>query len=409
MTPRQELRRGWPVIAAAFCGISTGVLTFPFLLIGPQMHSLRGAFGWSDTAIAACGTFLSAGLALGTPIAGRLLDTISARWLALASMLLLAALLASLSRIGPQIGFFYLAYFAIGLLAAGAGITTYTRALGTWFSSARGLAFGIALSGSGVTVFFVPFLANSLQQQFDWRAVYIGTAAIVLFALPLVALGLRSAPEGHQIAHKPVAAPVQAKPPHFWRTVIFDRYFISIAVALGLLGTIMGSTAVRIVPMLLDVGYSPDAAARTASALGIALIFGRVGMGWLVDRLSAAYLAAASFLLAAAGCAIFVLGPAFAIFPIVAIGIMWGAEYDLVSYLTMQRFGLRHYGSIYSIFFSIYVITNLISPFFVGFLVDQGGYVALILVNAAIYLMISIVFWLLARTAHSAKRFVFAE
>ena len=388
ITPGQELRRGWPVIGAAFCGVATGVVSVPAQLIGPQMGALRTEFGWSDGAVALAGTCMGVGLAIGSPIAGRLLDRVGARPLAFASMTLLAVMLVSLAAIGPDIVWFYSAYFLAGLLCAGSGITTYTRALGSWFDKARGLALGIALSGTGAAVFVAPIFANAVGERYGWRAVYLAASAIVVLALPVVAAGLRE--RGTPVP--PADAPHGGDAPrHLWRRTIRDRRFVLLAVSLVLFGIVLGGTTIRFVPMLIDGGYSRASAARMASMLGVALIVGRLLMGSLVDRLPAAYLAACTFGLAALGCSAFVIaGPSVAILPIVLIGFVWGAEYDIISYLVMKFFGVENYGSIFGALFSVYLIVGLASIPFTNLILQHAGYPTLLLVNAACYAGVAI-------------------
>ena len=60
------------------------------------------------------------------------------------------------------------------------------------FTAARGLAIAIVLSGSGISSFVVPNLANALVEDHGWRLAYLYLAGIWgVVALPLVVLFLK--------------------------------------------------------------------------------------------------------------------------------------------------------------------------------------------------------------------------
>jgi OFA family oxalate/formate antiporter-like MFS transporter len=55
------------------------------------------------------------------------------------------------------------------------------------------------------------------------------------------------------------------------------------------------------------------------------------------------------------------------------IGLATGAETDLVAYLTARYFGLRHYGRIYGVQYSVFALTSGIAPFTFGKVYDVYG------------------------------------
>src|ERR1700742_4936362 len=151
---------GWSVVAAAFTGVMVSfspIVPYTFSLF---LNPLHAAFGWKREAIG--GTFGLAAItvALVSPGIGVLLDRFAPRRIILPSILIFALALASLSKLGPHIGQFYLTFFVLGLVANGTAQFAYTRTVLTWFSKYRGFALALLLSGSGVGSILVPPLTQ---------------------------------------------------------------------------------------------------------------------------------------------------------------------------------------------------------------------------------------------------------
>ena len=130
-------------------------------------------------------------------------------------------------------------------------------------------------------------------------------------------------------------------------------------------------------------------AAATASFIGIGVIVGRVLVGWTIDPGFAPYVAATVFLLTATGCALLNLGGAQAA-PVAAflIGFALGAEIDLIAYLTARYFGMRNYGFLYGIIYSIFSIGAAAGPAIVGNLFNSfGSYRIALWVMAALLIL----------------------
>src|SRR3546814_10382389 len=81
--------------------------------------------------------------------------------------------------------------------------------------------------------------------------------------------------------------PVSADGPPLLR----DRTFLLLALAFFLSAWGILTTVVHFVPMLTDAGVDATRAAGMAGTIGAALIFGRIVVGYLLDRLPAVALA----------------------------------------------------------------------------------------------------------------------
>lgn len=159
----------------------------------------------------------------------------------------------------------------------------------------------------------------------------------------------------------------------------------------------MTSIQVHLVPLLVGRGVSPMRAANALSILAVALVIGRIGAGWLMDRFFAPRVAVA-----------FLLGPIVAIVMLAAgvsgwlafvagilTGLAAGAEVDVTAYLTSRYFGLRFFSSIYAWYYGAYSLGAGLGPLMTANAVDRfGGYTEILIVHGA---MLAVAAILLAR------------
>jgi len=89
--------------------------------------------------------------------------------------------------------------------------------------------------------------------------------------------------------------------------------------------------------------------------LGAAVLIGRVGIGYLLDRVFAPRLTAICFIGTAFGIGLLWLGSTkMAFVGAFLVGFGLGAEVDVIPYLTGRYFGLRAFGKIYSSAFAAF-------------------------------------------------------
>ena len=116
------------------------------------------------------------------------------------------------------------------------------------------------------------------------------------------------------------------------------------------------------------------AAALGSSLIGAAVMIGRIGTGYLLDRTFAARLASILFAVSALGIALLLLGnraTAFAAAFLVGLGL--GAEVDLMPYLASRYFGLRDFGKVYSSLFAAFALAGALGPLIMGAGFDRAG------------------------------------
>ncbi len=259
------------------------------------------------------------------------------------------------------------------------GATTplvWTRAVATWFKQKRGLALALTLSGPGVVGVVTPLLLDTLIQRYDWRAAYITMGCFAALALIPIGLFFRE----NRVAAAPAGSTTPTAATAIGMTVreaLRTRWFWQIASAFVLIGGVVSALMVHLVPLIMDAGLGRPLAVRIAGVLGIAVIFGRLLTGWLVDRFHPPYVAAAFLIMPVFGCLLLTIGsvtPTTVILAVACIGFAAGSEVDLVPYLTARYFGLKAYGKIYSWMFIAFYAGVAVGPLMLGRAYDRDGH-----------------------------------
>jgi MFS family permease len=112
--------------------------------------------------------------------------------------------------------------------------------------------------------------------------------------------------------------------------------------------------------LLTDRGVSAQGGAIGSSVVGVAILIGRIGTGYLLDRFFAPRLAVILFGGASVGIALLWAGSAgrLAVFAAFLIGLGMGAEGDLIGYCMSRYFGLRAFGTAYGYGFAAFVLAG---------------------------------------------------
>ena len=136
----------------------------------------------------------------------------------------------------------------------------------------------------------------------------------------------------------------------------------------------VGGMIVHLIPLFQVLGAGAKTAARLASLLGIASAIGRLVIGLCLDRFPAPLVTITVLLMGAAGLALLAVGGlSFVLVAVILIGLLLGAELDLLAYMASRLFGQRAFGAIYGWLYAMYAIGFGISPFAIGRLHDSFG------------------------------------
>ena len=346
-TTTQEWKRHWPLVLAGFSGMSLSSLSTSSF--GVMMVPLTEALGWSRSLVSLGPLTLTATVIVVGTLMGYAVDRLGSRIVALISAVLLCGAIAAMSQLSPSPILWIMIWVVIGIGSA-AMPTVSVSPVSKGFFAGRGLALAVVLSGSGLSAFLVPNVANYLVEHHGWRFAYLGLGALwALVVIPVFLLFLRdpNVTPAVATAESEAAALTGLTPAQGFRSLSFYKLFganlLTVVASVGLI--------LNMVPVLRSTGIAPGTAAWIYGFSGIATIVGRVAAGWLMDRISASKVVGFGVILLTVLPAILLLAPgsvALSLLAVIAAGMMGGTTTPANAYLVGKHFGPRNFGTFYS-------------------------------------------------------------
>jgi MFS family permease len=343
------------VVNGSICVFSFGVFIKP----------LEAEFGWDRASISFGLTLCALCSAISLPIAGGLMDKFGVRPVMLTSIVLFALNVAAIA-LSNVLAAFILLVAASGITGVGQGPIGYIKSISSYFDRQRGIAIGIAVSGTGIGTALLPQYAQWLITNMGWRTAYVGLAVVlVVIAVPSVFLFVREPEDSPMARARKTGLGAAVLPGLSAREAVLSRNFWLLALPIVLVAIVVNGSLVHVVSLLTDRGWSPEAAAGIMVWAGLASLAGRVVAGLLLDRVFAPYVAMLSFLVALAGVYLLASGtnPTLGV---IGVGITTGAEIDIIGYMTSRYFGLRRFGQLYGYLFGVFLIGTGIGPAVMG-------------------------------------------
>ncbi|MFV3076377.1 MFS transporter [Niveispirillum fermenti] len=377
-----EFARNWTVLLAALLGTMCGASPLPYNTIGSFLKPLTEEFGWNVGDIQV--GILMYGLTgcIMAPIVGGLADRYGTRRVGLLALAGFGLAFAA-TGLTSSLFMFYTMYFLIGLLGIGSTPVTWSRAINLSFVRHRGLALGIMLVGTGIAAFILPSLTVFLIERFGWRLAYGFIALLpLLIAFPAVYAFIRepaAGSAGHAAAAARTGLPLNQ--------VLRDRRFWIMILSFLLVSLAYGGFHTNLQNMIRLKGFSDGTGALVAGCVGLSIIVGRIGTGFLVDRFWAPMVALPLLTLPAFACMIFMSEAAplaLIILAAIMLGCAAGAETDLIAYLSGRYFGMAYYGRIYGMLYAAFAAGSSFSPPLYGYVYATSGSYSPVLIAAAV-------------------------
>ena len=398
---RKPLYYGW-IIALALAiteTVSYGVLFYAFpVFIAP----MEAEFGWSRGALS--GAFSLSLLITGLvalPV-GYWLDKRGARLLMTAGSIGATVMVLLWSQVTSFAGF--VAVMALmGFFGAAILYEPAFAVIATWFAHKRGAAMAVVtfIAGFASTI-FTP-LSHVLLEAVGWRGAIL-TLAIILGAvtIPLHAIFLRRRPAdlGLETDGEASAGAVGKSPAVNLRAVLRSRYFWLLTMAFSLSTLSISAVRIHFIPLLISVNIQPGSAALASGAIGVMQVVGRMIFAPVERRYSSRTMTIGVFALLTISLTILLLGSApFLIALFVALfGMAIGTHTLTRPLIVADTYGAAFYGRISSTMVIFLTLAGTTSPFAAGLLFDLFGSYNPMLILAAGFSLLSIIFiWLLPR------------
>lgn len=380
-TTAEEWKSGWKVVLAAAVGFSYfGVMIGS---TGLFMEPLGREFGWSRTLLSLGNTISTVMHGICSPFFGLLVDRYGTRRLALPGVVLTILASCAFNFVNGSPVQWLLMWLFLGLASATIKSTIWNAAVAGVFDKGRGLALGLALTGTAVTSVVVPPLTNWLIAEFGWRQAYLwlaigwGGLTFLVCWLCLYDAHDRAAARGR--TGEPAERDSRLDQPGLTlRQALRDSALLRVAASTVIVILLTMGLAVHLFPILTGAGVSRGNAAWLMSLAGIAGIAGKLVSGLLLDRFRPNWIGALTLGASALAFALLLDGirsPTMIIIAMIVNGYSAGTKMQICAFLTAAYGGTRHFGAIYGAMATAVAAGSGLGPVFAGLVYDRiGGY-----------------------------------
>ena len=299
MTNLKKIYYGWYI---ALSGTITSFISLAVLQIGHGafINDIYEELSWSMTAISTGFSIRVFGAGILSPLGGYLIDKFGPRITCITGTTLTFIGLILFS-IMTQLWVFYLSSIIIAIGMSIGSHNAITASIMHWFDKKRGFAYSFSATGRALGyIGIVPI--TILLSNYGWRDTSL-YASYFFFIVSLPAsfvikpnpdlenkLQINTKDE-KRISDNEYGITDALKTPAFW--------FLAFAQLIYSFGNQMN--LVHQQPALKSIGYSLSAVALIVTIFGGIQVFGRLGSGWIGDRIGRSFLLMISFLLMGVG------------------------------------------------------------------------------------------------------------
>lgn len=288
-----RLNLSWVILAAGFFILFFGGGSR--FALGLMLKPMTEDLGWSRSTLSFAVTFFMFTSALALPVAGRLVDRFSLRWVLALGATAVAAGVGLMGMVSQpwQVFLVYGVLFAMGHAATGNPVVgvMITR----WFERRRGIANSVAVSGNATGQLVIIGSLAAFLTGAGWRNAYaLLGAANLLIALPLLAAALLRWPanrdgDGESDRRQSAGGRVQPDRSEAWETGAVARsgQFWLLVVLYAVCGFQDFFMATHIVAFAQDSGIGTVLAGNVLALMGLMGLVGVLCAGFLCDALGA--------------------------------------------------------------------------------------------------------------------------
>jgi MFS family permease len=342
---------------------------------------LEREFGWARSQLTSVYSMYLLVGAFMAPLAGTLFDRFGPRATYSGGLLSLGAAFYLASSLGNLWEFYLFVGVMVGVGVGMVGMVPASALLTRWYRARLSSAIGVAFSAMGMGgLLFVP-LSQWLIESLDWRTTYRILSALLLLAVPVAALVVPwkrfvAGPQESTTGRDTRAAG------QGWsvRAALGSRMYWALTQVFFFTATAMFTVLVQAVVFLIDLGFSPIAAASAYGVIGMLSVVSVSMSGLLAERFGFRQVVSASFAGTALGVVLLLAlswqpsGWLLAAF-VAVFGLCMGVRGPTVSAIATRKFAGPRVATIYGLIFAANAVGAAFGSLMGGVLHDlSGGY-----------------------------------
>ena len=344
-----EWRAHWPIVLAAMAGYAASTITTYSSQVFIQ--PLQAEFGWTRGQIASGHSIAAMAGVLFAPFTGFFVDKFGPRRLGIAAVIAMCAATALFSLTGPEIWMWRALWVPMAFAVILIQPSVWTAAVTSVFAAGRGFALAVLLCGGSIASMITPMLSNLLIEGLGWRTAFVGLGLFwATLTLPLIYFCFSSARDRERLSAgtKAFAAPVWRE--SIWKSGLLTRRYAQLLIGGACIAGVVVTLVTNLVPVLSANGLTRQQALSLTPLVGISAIIGRLSVGALLDRWNGRFLAAIAVGLPVIGLLLLIHFPGSTTIAAIAVlifGLSFGAELDILAYLTSRYFDVANFGLLF--------------------------------------------------------------
>lgn len=401
MKKENKLHYGWRIIFACFM-----LMSFYFCVVmncpGLFLTSVTQEFGISRSQYTLNTTVISIAMMIVSLNAGKIFSKFKIK-----SVMRLAGLVLPIAYAGysiaPNIRIFYGISLVVGFSLGLCGMVPMSTLITRWFNDKKGLATGLAFTGSGLGGVVLQPVIGQLIEAVGWRKTYFAIAVIMfVFVYPCIMFLIKDYPsdkglepvgglaktENNIVPDDGIMLSQARKKAYFW--MYLPLVAISCAAACSMIQ--------QIVPYATDIGYDPTVAANIGALNLGTLAVAKIILGKIYDTKGNLAGTVTSLLALAVALVLYYNANSPAILYLGIIFAALGIAYTSVGFPinTQTMFGKKDYSAVYGVVFCFSSVGTAIGSPITSMIFDATGsyrtawliWGALIVLTTVIYIII---------------------
>lgn len=375
-----KLHYGW-ILCFTSCLMLTGGAGIVINAANQFLKPVTEAFGVSRGQFSFYISCISLTSMIVSPFIGKIFSKFPPKRVVIFGGLLMVCCWLGLSVV-PNFYCFYALGLLIGVGSSLTGMVCVSILMNNWFVERKGTAMGIALTGTGIGSMIFNPLASKLIVECGYQAAYRWLGLICILALLPYMIAFRYQPS--EVGLKPVgvehAGQGREEAVHvvtgLTRSQAMRRpeFYAVCFIAFGLSGTCQGLYN-HLMAYFTDIGFGQVRAASFISIIGFTLAVGKVGAGWLNDKIGLKKSFVLLVGLSVLGMILlnFASNSAVAVASSFLFGFAMAAPFVLAPLLTTFAFGSKDFANIYGTVTIFTFLGNIFLPPLSGLIYDLNG------------------------------------